>query len=46
VLAVALAVVFLGERLTPAIIGGAVLIIGGVVLADRATTRAPVPEIV
>lgn len=46
VLAVAMAVVFLGERLTPAIIGGAVLIIGGVVLADRATTRAAVPEIV
>lgn len=41
VLAVALAVVFLGERLTPEIIGGAVLIVGGVILADRANRRAP-----
>jgi drug/metabolite transporter (DMT)-like permease len=35
-LAVALAIVLLGERLTPSIIGGAVLILGGVILADRA----------
>jgi drug/metabolite transporter (DMT)-like permease len=46
VLAVILAVIFLGEELTPAIIGGAVLIIGGVVLADRTSARPPVPEIV
>ena len=41
VLAVALAVVLLGERLTPAIIGGAVLIVGGVILADRANRHIP-----
>jgi drug/metabolite transporter (DMT)-like permease len=43
VLAVALAVMFLGETLTPAIAGGAALIIIGVVLTERATT-AHVPE--
>lgn len=43
VLAVALAVIFLGEVLTPAIVGGAVLIIAGVILTERATT-AHVPE--
>lgn len=37
VLAVFLAVLLLGETLTPAIVAGAVLIIGGVVLADKAT---------
>lgn len=41
VLAVAMAVVFLGERLTPEIVGGAALIVGGVVLADRANRRDP-----
>jgi drug/metabolite transporter (DMT)-like permease len=46
VLAVTLAVIFLGESLTPAIIGGAVLIVGGVVIADRASSPSPVPEIV
>lgn len=46
VLAVALAVIFLGETLTPAIIGGATLIVGGVVVADRASSPMPVPEIV
>ena len=35
VVAVALAVVFLGESLTPEIIGGAVLILTGVILAER-----------
>lgn len=43
VLAVALAVMFLGESLTPEIIGGAVLILTGVVLAER-STPAHVPE--
>jgi drug/metabolite transporter (DMT)-like permease len=43
VLAVGLAVIFLGETLTPAIVGGAVLIILGVVLTERATT-AHIPE--
>lgn len=42
VVAVALAVVFLGEVLTPAILGGAVLIVGGVILAERATPHVPV----
>jgi drug/metabolite transporter (DMT)-like permease len=46
VLAVAMAVIFLGESLTPAIIGGAVLIVGGVVVADRASSPVPVPEVV
>jgi drug/metabolite transporter (DMT)-like permease len=46
VLAVAMAVVFLGERLTLAIIGGAVLIVGGVILAERATAPVPVPEVI
>jgi len=46
VLAVAMAVVFLGESLTPVILGGAVLIVSGVILADRASNRVPVPEIV
>ncbi len=46
VLAVALAVIFLGETLTPAIISGAVLIVGGVILAERAGKPIPVPEVV
>lgn len=37
VVAVALAVMFLGESLTPEVIGGAVLILTGVVLAERST---------
>lgn len=46
VLAVALAVAFLGETLTPAIVGGAVLIITGVVITERATvTHVPEPGV-
>ncbi len=45
VVAVALAVVFLGESLTPAIVGGAVLIVGGVILAERATPHVPEPGV-
>lgn len=37
VVSVALAVVFLGESLTPEIFGGAILILTGVVLAERST---------
>lgn len=43
VLAVALAVVFLGEQLTPAIVLGAALIVAGVVMAERATDHTPQP---
>ena len=43
VVAVALAVIFLGETLTPAIIGGAALIIAGVILAERANEHVPSP---
>ena len=45
VLAVALAVLFLGEELTLPIIGGAALIIAGVVLAERSTNHVPEPGI-
>ncbi len=46
VLAVALAVTFLDEVLTPAIIAGAVLIIVGVILTERATkTHIPEPGV-
>jgi drug/metabolite transporter (DMT)-like permease len=45
VVAVTLAVVFLGETLTPAIIGGAVLIITGVILAERSTSHVPEPGV-
>lgn len=45
VLAVALAVIFLGESLTPALVGGAFLIILGVVLAERATSHVPGPGV-
>ncbi|MCZ6629862.1 MAG: DMT family transporter [Actinobacteria bacterium] len=45
VVAVTLAVIFLGERLTPAILGGAVLIVAGVILAERFTTHVPEPGI-
>ncbi len=43
VVAVALAVVFLDEKITPAIIGGAVLIIAGVIIAERANDYVPTP---
>ena len=46
IVAVALAVVFLGETVTPAILGGATLILTGVVLADRATeSHMPAPGV-
>lgn len=45
VLSVVLAVIFLGEHITPAIVGGAVLIITGVVLAERSTKHVPEPGV-
>jgi drug/metabolite transporter (DMT)-like permease len=45
VLSVILAVVFLGETLTAAVIGGAALIIAGVVIAERATNHVPEPGV-
>jgi drug/metabolite transporter (DMT)-like permease len=45
VLSVALAVLFLNETLTMEIVGGAVLITGGVVLAERGTTHVPEPGV-
>jgi drug/metabolite transporter (DMT)-like permease len=44
-LSVVLAVFFLGETLTPAIVAGAVLILTGVVLAERKTTHVPEPGV-
>ncbi len=43
VVAIALAVVFIGEELTLSIVVGAVLIIGGVVLVESATPHQPEP---
>jgi drug/metabolite transporter (DMT)-like permease len=45
VIAVILAVIFLGEKLTLAIAVGAVLIIGGVVLIERSSRHVPVPGV-
>ena len=45
ILSVILAVIFLGETLTPAVIGGAALIITGVVIAERATSHVPEPGV-
>lgn len=45
ILAVALAVVFLGESLTLTIVAGAAMIIGGVVLVERATGHVPEPGV-
>jgi len=45
VVAVTLAVIFLGETLTPAILGGAVLIVAGVILAERSTSHVPEPGV-
>ena len=45
VLSVALAVVFLGESLTMAIVSGAILILAGVVLAERASKHVPEPGV-
>ena len=45
VVAVGFAILFLGESITLAIVGGAVLILVGVVLADRAGQRMPQPGV-
>lgn len=45
VLSVVLAIIFLGESVTPVILGGAALIITGVVLAERATNHVPEPGV-
>jgi drug/metabolite transporter (DMT)-like permease len=45
VLAVIMAVVFLGERVTLSILGGAVLILVGVVVAERGTQHVPEPGV-
>lgn len=45
VLSVVLAVFFLDESLTPAIVAGAALITTGVVMAERATTHIPEPGV-
>jgi drug/metabolite transporter (DMT)-like permease len=45
VLSVILAVIFLGETVTPAVVGGAALILTGVVMADRATSHVPEPGV-
>lgn len=45
VLSVILAVAFLGESLTLAVVAGAALIMTGVVLADRATVHVPQPGV-
>lgn len=45
VLSVILAIIFLGETLTAGIIAGAVLIIVGVVMAERATPHVPEPGV-
>ena len=45
VIAVTLAVVFLGETLTPAVIGGAALIITGVILTERSSDHVPEPGV-
>lgn len=44
-LSVVLAVIFLKESLTPVIVGGAVLILTGVVVAERATKHVPEPGV-
>lgn len=45
VVAVTLAIIFLGERLTLAVATGAVLIITGVILTERASTHIPAPGV-
>jgi drug/metabolite transporter (DMT)-like permease len=45
VIAVLLAVVFLGETITLAVMAGAILIIGGVVMAERASPHVPEPGV-
>jgi len=43
VIAVTLAVAFLDEDLTPAVVVGAFLIISGVILTERSSRHVPVP---
>jgi drug/metabolite transporter (DMT)-like permease len=43
IIAVALAVTFLGETLTPPVVVGAILIISGVILTERSSRHVPVP---
>jgi drug/metabolite transporter (DMT)-like permease len=45
ILAVTLAVLFLGETLTLAVVVGAILIIGGVVITERSSRHVPVPGV-
>lgn len=45
VVSVTLAVLFLGERLTPEIVAGATLILGGVILTERFTHHVPEPGV-
>lgn len=45
VVAVTLAVIFLGERLTLPVVVGAVLIVAGVVIAERTTHHVPSPGV-
>ena len=45
VVAVTLAVTFLGENLTPAVVVGAFLIISGVILTERSSSHVPVPGV-
>ena len=45
ILSVVLAVIFLDETLTPVIVGGAILILMGVVVAERATKHVPEPGV-
>ena len=45
IVAVTLAVIYLGETLTLAVVVGAILIIGGVVLTERSSRHVPVPGV-
>lgn len=45
VLALAMAVIFLGEQLTVEVLGGAALILTGVILAERKTDHIPEPGV-
>ena len=45
VIAVTLAVTFLDEELTPAVLVGALLIISGVIITERSSRHVPVPGV-
>ena len=45
VIAVTLAVIFLGEELTPAVMVRALLIISGVIVTERSSRHVPVPGV-